>query len=83
MDAKGIADKYISRGGGKPQPDAGDFSRDILTLASFILWHDDRDMHACVHPPEAFAAMCRLLNLEQHRIREIVKPTDDKRGPVK
>lgn len=45
-----------------------------MKLANFILWHNKRDMHGCVYPDEAFAVMCRLLNLEQHRIREIVRP---------
>lgn len=79
MDAKLIADKYISRGGGKPRPEFDDFVKDMMTLGNFILYHDDRDMHACVYPADAFAAMCRLLNLEPHRIREIIRPSADKR----
>lgn len=72
--AKAIADKYISRGGGSPEPDSKEIAVDIMKLANFILWHDERDMHGCVYPAEAFEVMCRLLNLEQHRIREIIRP---------
>lgn len=74
MDPKAIADKYISRGGGHPVHDREEFVQDLVTLGNFILWHDDRDMHAMVYPCDAFAAMCRLLNVEQHRICEILKP---------
>lgn len=76
MDAKLIADKYISRGGGSPAPTTGDVSLDICRLANFILWHDDRDMHGCVRPNEAFESMCRLLNVEPHKIRDIIRPED-------
>lgn len=72
--AAAIADKYIARGGGSPVPTNKEFAVDIMKLANFILWHNKRDMHGCVYPDEAFEVMCRLLNLEQHRIREIVRP---------
>lgn len=72
--AKAIADKYIGRGGGSPAPTSSDLAVDIMKLSNFILWHDKKDMHGCVYPHEAFEVMCRLLNLEQHRIREIVRP---------
>lgn len=76
MDAKTIADKYISRGGGAPDGDKEEFVRDLITLGNFILWHDKDDMHAMVYPADAFAAMCRLLNVEQHRIRDILHPPE-------
>lgn len=72
--AKAIADKYIERGGADPRREVGDVALDIMKLANFILWHDAKDMHGCVYPQEAFEVMCRLMNLEQHRIREIVRP---------
>lgn len=74
--AAAIADKYIERGGGKPNPTSSDLAVDIMKLANFILWHNERDMHGCVYPKEAFEVMCRLLNLEQHRIREIIRPPE-------
>lgn len=77
MDAKAVADKYISRGGGSPTWDKEEYVRDLVTLGNFILWHDKRDMHAMVYPPDAFAAMCRLLNVEQYRIREILRPESE------
>ena len=73
-DARTIADKYISRAGGSPTWDQQEFARDLLTLGSFILWHEDNDLRGGVRPPEAFLAMCRLLNVEPHKIREIVRP---------
>lgn len=74
--AAAIADKYIERGGGKPSPTSSDFAVDIMKLGNFILWHNKRDMHGCVYPDEAFEVMCRLLNIEQHRIRAIIRPED-------
>jgi hypothetical protein len=74
--AKAIADRYISRGGGEVIPSVEQYSIDLCQLANFILWHEDRDMHGCVRRDEAFAAMCRLLNVEQHRIRDIIRPKD-------
>lgn len=76
--AAAIADKYIERGGGKPNPTVNDFAVDLMKLANFILWHDKRDMHGCVYPDEAFEVMCRLLKVERHRIREIVRPENRK-----
>ena len=77
MDARTQADKYISRGGGEPAWDKEEFVRDLMTLGNFILWHDDRDMHASVYPKDAFAALCRLTNVEQHVIRNILRPKDE------
>lgn len=74
MEAKSIADKYISRGGGAPVMGARDFASDLLLLSSFILWHEPRSLHGGVWKEDAYAAMCRLLNVEQHRICEIVRP---------
>lgn len=78
FQAAAIADKYIERGGADPRREIGDVAVDIMKLANFILWHDKRDMHGCVYPDEAFEVMCRLMNLEQHRIREIVRPADSR-----
>lgn len=79
-DSKLIADKYISRGGGAPVHDRDEFVRDLVTLGNFVLWHDKNDMRAMVYPRDAFAAMCRLLNVEQHRIRQILRPDADHHG---
>lgn len=69
-DARTIADRYISRAGGSPTWNREEFARDLLTLGSFILWHEINDLRGGVRPPEAFLAMCRLLNVEPHKIRE-------------
>lgn len=73
-DAKTTADKYISRGGGDPVASAKEYASDILKLGSFVLWHDPRHIQGGVSASDAYAAMCRLLNVEQHRIREIIRP---------
>lgn len=75
-DAARIADRYITRGGADPRRTAADVSGDIVDLASFILWHDEKELVGGVRRDEAFAAMCRLLNLEQHAIRKIIRPDD-------
>lgn len=76
-DTKLTADKYISRGGGHPVFDRDEFVRDLITLGNFILYHDRRDWYGGVLRDDAFAAMCRLVNLEQHRLREIIRPDGD------
>lgn len=77
LDAKRIADKYIARDGGEPD-DGGDitraFSRDLLNVATFVLYHEPRAIHGGVNPDDAFAALCRLLQLDRRRIQEIVRP---------
>lgn len=77
-DAKLTADRYISRGGGHPTFDRDEFVRDLITLGSFVLYHDRRALHGGVMRDDAFGAMCRLVNLERHRLREIIKPDDEK-----
>ena len=72
--AKAIADKYVSRGGGRPEWNQDEFVHDLMAVGNFILWHSEKDMHGCVYPKDAFAALCRLVNVEQHAIRNILKP---------
>lgn len=74
-DAKLLADKYISRAGGSPRPSVEEFSRDLLIVSDFILWHDERNMFGGVIAKDAFAAFCRITNVEPHVIRKIVRPT--------
>lgn len=76
-DTKLTADKYISRGGGHPTFDCDEFVRDLITLGSFILFHDQCALRGGVMRDDAFSAMCRLVNLEQHRLREIIRPDGD------
>lgn len=71
-DARPVADKYISRGGGTPIPTVEEFSRDLLAVAQFILWHDRNDVYGGQRSDAAFAAFCRIVNVEQHAIRKIV-----------
>jgi len=74
MDSLSIADRYISRGGGSPNPTATDVATDIVDLASFLLWHEASDLHGGVRASDAFLSMCRLLNVEAHKIRQIIRP---------
>jgi len=73
MDAARTADKYVSRAGGPPVPTTRDVAEDIVTLSNFILWHEDDDMFGGVKTKDAFMAMCRLLNIEPHKIRSIIR----------
>ena len=77
MDAKRSADRYISRGGGSPTPNISEHSSDILTVASFIAWHDPHHMRGGATTDEAFAALCRLLNFERHVLMKIVRGESD------
>jgi len=74
VDSSSIADRYISRGGGSPNPSATDVATDIVDLASFLLWHEENDLHGGVRARDAFLSMCRLLNVEPHKIRQIIRP---------
>lgn len=72
VNAASVADGYITRGGADPMRPISAAAEDIVDLASFILWHDPADLIGGVRRDRAFEAMCRLLNLEQHVIRNIV-----------
>ena len=78
-NAKSTADKYIQRSGARIDYDEDDFAVDLLTVANFILFHDERNMHGGVRAGEAFEGFCRLINVEPHRLREIARPQSSKR----
>lgn len=73
---KQIADRYISRGGGSPFPTIDEYAADLLTVSHFILWHAENDMHGGVKMRAAYAAFCRIANVEQHVIEKIVRPQE-------
>lgn len=71
--AKRTADKYVERGGYAPGTRRERVPDDVLVVASFIGWHDDDHLQGGERAGEAFQAFCRLLNLEPHVIRKIVR----------
>ena len=73
MDAARTADKYLSRAGGPPAPTTHDVAKDIVTLSNFLLWHEDNDIWGGVKAKDAYMAMCRMLNVEPHKIRAIIR----------
>lgn len=71
-DAKRIADRYISRGGGSPEPSREEDVADILAVAGYLCWKDARDMSGGHKAGEAYDAFCRLLNVDRAELRRIV-----------
>jgi len=74
MDSSTVADRYIARGGGSPSPTGHDIASDLVDLSSFLLWHEEGDPYGGIRAEDAFLAMCRLLNVEPHKIRKIIRP---------
>lgn len=72
-DPRLIADKYLSRAGGPPQPTINQVSRDIMSVSNFMLWHSPDDMIGGVRMKEAWLAFCRLTNIEPHKIEQIIE----------
>lgn len=77
MDAKRTADKYIERGGYVRGERKDRWSEDLRDVLSFIVWHEDGHMRGGVTAGEAFLAACRLLNLEAHEMRRILRDEPD------
>ena len=86
MDAASIADKYVARDGGPPisaspargaHPQSRQTAETILTLASFIDWHDKGAMWGGYTKEQAFDALCRLTGLPADMLRRIVRGADD------
>ncbi len=73
MDAKRTADRYIERGGYQMGKRAAQVPDDVITLMSFLAWHDPNEIMGGSKAGEAFLAACRLLNLEPVAIRKIMK----------
>lgn len=76
MDAKRRADRYIERGGYAPGERSEKWASDLLDVLRFIAWHDDKHLRGGVTARAAFGALCRLLNLEAHEMRRIVRGDD-------
>ena len=72
--AQQAADKYIERGGYVHGERKDRLVEDLLCLGNFVAFHDDKDLHGMVLPREAWAAMCRLLDLHPIDFRRIIRP---------
>lgn len=74
MSAGSVADKYISRAGGSPQPTRDDLVNDLVTVSNFILWHDENHIQGGVRTREAWMSFCRLMNVEPFKIEQVIRP---------
>lgn len=72
-DPKAIADRYIERGGYLPGERGKEFSADLLCVASFIAWHDDRHLSGGYRAEDAFRSLCRILNLSSVEMRKVIR----------
>lgn len=73
MDVKQRADRYVERGGYVRGERRDRVADDILAVALFIGWHDPDDIMGGERADEAFAAFCRVVNLEQVELRKIIR----------
>jgi hypothetical protein len=72
--AQKVADKYVSRGGAVH----GAYDRaakvdDLLVLGSFLAWQGQHDWCGGYQPADAWAAMCRLLDLHPVEFRKAIQ----------
>ena len=75
MDAKNIADRYVSRGGvphGKPYDSAGD----LLVVGSFLAWREPNEMSGGYRADDAWAALCRLLDVNPVELRNAIRGSE-------
>lgn len=72
-EVKRTADRYIERGGYQKGKRAAQVPDDLVTLMSFLVWHDPNEIMGGQKAGEAFLAACRLLNLEPVAMRKIMK----------
>jgi hypothetical protein len=69
-----VADKYVSRGGrGQGRYHHEDVTNDLITLGSFLAWQDDDELSGGVWAKDAWAAMCRLLDLHPVELRKVFR----------
>lgn len=72
-----IADRYIEPGGYLPGERQERTPDDLLCVAIFIGWHDDKHVMGGVRAEEAFRAFCRLINVPSVALRKIVRGEAD------
>ena len=68
------ADKYIERGGYVHGERKDRVAEDLLCLGSFIAFHEDNHFMGGYRARDAWASMCRLLDLHPVEIRKIIRP---------
>lgn len=79
MDTKQVADKYIERGGYARGERSEKWAGDLRDVLMFIAWHDDSHMRGGVRAADAYRSACRLLNLEPHEMRRIIRGEQQER----
>jgi hypothetical protein len=69
-----VADRYISRGGRvRGQYDQEAVSDDVLTVASFLGWHEPDEVMGGERADAAWSAFCRLMDLPSAELRNIIR----------
>lgn len=69
-----VADRYISPGGRTPAYNQRTWAEDLMTLSDFLVWaEDDGAFYAGHRAQDAFAAMCRLLDVDGVKLRKIMR----------
>lgn len=68
-----VADRYISKGGRTADYDMPAFADDLLVVSLFLAWAED-EYFAGHTGKEAFAAMCRMLNIDPIGLRKALRP---------
>lgn len=69
----GVADKYISKGGRTADYDRSAFADDLMVAGLFLCWAEDEYFGGHTGK-EAFAAMCRLLDIDPIGLRKALNP---------
>ena len=67
-----VADRYISKSGRTADYGKSDFTDDLITAASFLVWAEDQYFGGHTGR-EAFQAMMRMLDMDTRALRKIVK----------
>ena len=69
-----IADRYISPSGRTAAYDRSAFTDDLMTLSGFLAWaEDDGAFYGGHRARDAYAAMCRMLDVDGIRLRKIMR----------
>ena len=68
----GVADRYISKSGRTADYGKSEFTDDLITAASFLVWAEDQRFGGHTGR-EAFQAMMRMLDMDTRALRKIVK----------
>jgi hypothetical protein len=68
-----IADRYVARDGGPPEPQRSDFGINEMAIAKFITSHNDTYERGGIRAIDAFAALCRLTGSRPERLRAVVR----------